>query len=80
MALAVVFYILGGVVALFAILCIVCAFVETDFFEYSIAAAFLAAAVAVVLFTAADACRRDYINANDTKTEIVAVEDCNQME
>jgi hypothetical protein len=70
----IIFYVLGGIVALFAILCIVFAFVETDFFDYGIVAAFIAAAIAIVLFTGADACRRDYVNANGTETEIVAIE------
>lgn len=70
----IIFCVLGVIVALFAILAIVCAFVETDLFDYSIVAAFIFAAIAVVLFTGADACRRDYINANSTETEIVAIE------
>lgn len=68
----IVFYVLGGIVALFAILFIVFAFVESDFFDYGLVAAFIAAAIALVLFTAADACHRDYVNANNTQTEIVA--------
>lgn len=70
----IIFCVLGVIVALFAVLCIVFAFVETDFFDYGIIAAFIAAAIAVVLFTAADACHRDYVNANSTQVEIVATE------
>ena len=70
----IVFYVLGGIVALFAILFIVFTFVESDFFDYGLVAAFIAAAIALVLFAAADACHRDYVSANNTQTEIVAIE------
>ena len=61
---------LGIVAVAGAIWFVVCAFMESEATS-NIIAAIIALMVALFCFTLADACHRDYVNANTAQTETV---------
>lgn len=64
---------LGIAAVAVAIWFVVCAFMESEATS-NIVAAIIVLMVAFFFFTLADACYRDYTNANNTQTEIIATE------
>lgn len=70
----IIFGIMGLAVGAFGIWVLVCAFMESDFFDIDIAAAFIILCVSALLFTFADACWRDYNNTTQAEVAVIQYE------
>lgn len=69
----VIAYVLAGLAIVAAIWFVVCIFMESDFIEYNVIAAFIAVGVALFFFKCADLAKQD-LAAEHTPSAVVATE------